>query len=201
MCIESRFLRHPTCLIFAHVVWWSRSLWEARTTRRRRPGRWLTLGYITLVGIFLKKKMWWTIRRWCWRWHQNFFIFTTCLTTLNTFVMVVNHTVDAKHNMEKKTREAGRISWCITSVVFPFSETKTVTAVSLEYKVNRCLLRYSLHVTTTNQPTNRAPDKPEMPCPKCPKMPILSQIWSFLGKNPSFYWRTQNFWYPHKWKT
>ena len=44
------------------------------------------------------------LRRWCLA--SKFFIFSICLTTLNTFVMVVNHTVDAKHNMEKKTREA-----------------------------------------------------------------------------------------------
>ena len=67
-----------------------------------------------------------------WRWclASNFFIFLTYLTTLITCVMVVNDTMNAKHNMEKKTREAGRKSWCITSVVFPFSETGTVTAVS-----------------------------------------------------------------------
>ena len=52
MFIKSPFLRYPTCLIFAHVVWWSTALWTARTTRRRRPGRSLTLGYITSVGNF-----------------------------------------------------------------------------------------------------------------------------------------------------
>ena len=36
--------------------------------------------------------------------------------------------------------------------------------------------------TTTNQPTNRAPNEPACPGPNWPKMPILGQIWSFLGK-------------------
>ena len=42
MFIKSSFLGYPTCLLFGHVVWWSTSLWTARTTRRRRPGRELT---------------------------------------------------------------------------------------------------------------------------------------------------------------
>ena len=48
-------------------------------------------------------------------------------------------------------------------------------------KVNRCLARYSPHATTTNRPTNRALNKPAWPGPNWPKMPILGQIWSFLG--------------------
>ena len=31
------------------------------------------------------------------------------------------------------------------------------------YKVNRCLARYSPRATTTNQPTNRAPNEPAKP--------------------------------------
>ena len=42
MFFESPFHGYPTCLIFAHVVLWSTALWTARTTRRRRPGRYLT---------------------------------------------------------------------------------------------------------------------------------------------------------------
>ena len=53
-------------------------------------------------------------------------------------------------------------------------------------KVNRCLARYSLRATTTNWPTNRAPKKPAWPGPYQPKMPILGQIWSFLGKKSFF---------------
>ena len=33
------------------------------------------------------------------------------------------------------------------------------------YKVNRCLARYSPRATTTNQPTNRALNKPAWPGP------------------------------------
>ena len=53
-------------------------------------------------------------------------------------------------------------------------------------KVNRCLARYSPRATTTNWPTNRAPKKPAWPGPNLPKMPILGQIWSFLGKKSFF---------------
>ena len=52
MFFESPFHGYPTCLIFAHVVSWSTALWMARTTRRRRPGRYLTLECITSVEIF-----------------------------------------------------------------------------------------------------------------------------------------------------
>ena len=52
MFFESPFHGYPTCLTFDHVVWWSTALWTARTTRRRRPGRYLTLECITSVEIF-----------------------------------------------------------------------------------------------------------------------------------------------------
>ena len=55
MFIESHFLGYPTCPLFAHVAWWSTALWTARTTRRRRPGRYLTLECITSVEIFFYK--------------------------------------------------------------------------------------------------------------------------------------------------
>ena len=38
----------------------------------------------------------------------------------------------------------------------------------------------------TNRPTNRAPIKPAWPGPNWPKMPILGQIWTFLGKKSFF---------------
>ena len=50
--IKSPFFGYPTCLLFAHLVWWSTALWTARTTRRRRPGRSLTLWCITSAGNF-----------------------------------------------------------------------------------------------------------------------------------------------------
>ena len=53
-------------------------------------------------------------------------------------------------------------------------------------KVNRCLARYSPRATTTNRRTNRALNKPAWPGPYQPKMPILGQIWSFLGKKSFF---------------
>ena len=54
-------------------------------------------------------------------------------------------------------------------------------------KVNRCLARYSPRAATTNWPTNRALNKPAWPGPNWPKMPILGQIWSFLGKKSFFF--------------
>ena len=54
------------------------------------------------------------------------------------------------------------------------------------YKVNRCLARYRPRATTTNRFTNRAPNKPALHGPNWPKMPILGQIWSFLGKKSFF---------------
>ena len=56
------------------------------------------------------------------------------------------------------------------------------TACPLKHKVNRCLARYSPRATTNNRPTNRAPNKTAWPGPNWPKMPILGQIWSFLGQ-------------------
>ena len=53
-------------------------------------------------------------------------------------------------------------------------------------KVNRCLARYSPRPTTTNWPTNRAPNMPAWPGPNWPKMPFSGQIWSFLGKKSFF---------------
>ena len=52
MFIEGPFLGHSTCLFFGHVVWWSTAVWTATTTRRRRPGRSLTMGFVTSVEIF-----------------------------------------------------------------------------------------------------------------------------------------------------
>ena len=50
-------------------------------------------------------------------------------------------------------------------------------------KVNRCLARYSPCATTTNQPTNRAPNEPAKNEQKC-------QFWAkfgrFRAKNPNF---------------
>ena len=47
---------------------------------------------------------------------------------------------------------------------------------SILNKVNICLARYSPRAKTTNQPTNRAPNKTAWPGPNWPKMPILGQI-------------------------
>ena len=52
MFIEGHFYGYLTYLVFAHVVWWLRALWTARTTRRTRPGSLLTWGCITSVEIF-----------------------------------------------------------------------------------------------------------------------------------------------------
>ena len=75
MFIESPFIWYPTCLIFALVVWWSMTSCTARKTSRRRPGRRLTLGYITSVDVFFIgcDRLWW-----CWM-IWEFFINTPYL--------------------------------------------------------------------------------------------------------------------------
>ena len=65
------------------------------------------------------------------------------------------------------------------------------------YKVNRWVARYSPRITTTNQPTNSAPNEPARPI--CAQESIFwGKNWPFLGQNPKIYWRKQKFWYPHK---
>ena len=48
--------------------------------------------------------------------------------------------------------------------------------ISDYYKVDRCPARYSPRATTTNQPTNRAPNEPT-------RKHILGQKWLFLGQS------------------
>ena len=55
MFIESHFYGYPTCLVFAHVVWWLRALWTARTPMRTGPGSLLTWGCIISAEIFFNK--------------------------------------------------------------------------------------------------------------------------------------------------
>ena len=77
-----------------HVSWWSTAMWTATTTRRRRPGRWLTIGCITLVVI----RMWYAVMSgWCWL-ISKFFILSTCLTTLSSCVLMGDDTEDGKDN-------------------------------------------------------------------------------------------------------
>ena len=67
------------------------------------------------------------------------------------------------------------------------------------YKVYRCLARYSPRATTTNQPTNRAPN--ESAGPICAQEIIF---WGtngcFWAKHPNYFEREQKLWYPHIWK-
>ena len=53
-------------------------------------------------------------------------------------------------------------------------------------KVNRCLARYSPHATTTNQPTNRAPNEPARPM--WSRKHILGQKRLLLGQTSYFFW-------------
>ena len=64
----------------------------------------------------------------------------------------------------------------------PMSDARFADSKITIHKVNRCLARYSPRATTTNRPINRALNKPAWPSPYQPKIPILGQIWSFLGK-------------------
>ena len=57
MLSENLSIGYHTCLLFAHVGWWSTALWTARTTWTRRLGRSLTLWCITLVGILVNYRV------------------------------------------------------------------------------------------------------------------------------------------------
>ena len=64
MLLENLFIEYPTCLLFAHVVWWWTALWTAGTTRRRRPGRSLIFVCITSNIHQLKfssTRMWYAV--------------------------------------------------------------------------------------------------------------------------------------------
>ena len=56
--------------------------------------------------------------------------------------------------------------------------------LSYLYKVNRCLARYSPSATTTNRPSNRAPNKPAWPGPNWPKCQFWAKFGRFWAKNP-----------------
>ena len=58
MFFESPFHGYPTCLIFAHVVSWSTALWTARTTRRRRPGRYQHTSRFKTGCLPLQSHLW-----------------------------------------------------------------------------------------------------------------------------------------------
>ena len=73
--------------------------------------------------------------------------------------------------------------------------------VGIYKKVNRCLARYSPRATTTNRLTNRALNKPAWPGQNWPKMPVLGEIWSFLGKKSFFLQEKSKVLLPTKRKT
>ena len=91
-------------------------------------------------------------------------------------IMVVPRRALFRMNFSKVVRSRSLLGHC----------SENASLVSLRNKVNRCLARYSPRATTTDQPTNRALNKPAWPGPYQPKMPILGQIWSFLGKKSFF---------------
>ena len=70
-------------------------------------------------------------------------------------------------------------------------DNQSIKGVSLSLtKVNRCLARYSLCATTTNQPTNRASNEPARPI--CAQESIFwAKVGSFWAKNLIFYRRKQ----------
>ena len=66
-----------------------------------------------------------------------------------------------------------------------FKQNPQNILTNLQNKVKRCLARYNPRASTTDQPTNRAPNESARP---------------FYAKNPSFYRRKQKYWYPHNGK-
>ena len=57
------------------------------------------------------------------------------------------------------------VFWCHLGVSVNAAFCNLRNSFSNVYKVDRCLARYSPCATTTNQPTNRAPNKPAWPGP------------------------------------
>ena len=99
MFIGSPFLGYPTCLFFAHVVWWSTAVWTATTTRWRRPERSLTMGCITSVEIFQDVKC-------CGDggWHECCLYLSTSLTTLRTWELTLTTSWTAETILRRNNR-------------------------------------------------------------------------------------------------
>ena len=51
----------------------------------------------------------------------------------------------------------------IIHIIYLHARSRYIDHILNMYKVNRCLARYSPRATTTNQPTNRAPNEPARP--------------------------------------
>ena len=76
-----------------------------------------------------------------------------------------------------------------------FSRTMLITCFYLlNDKVNRCLARYSPRATTTNRPTNRAPNKPAWPGPNWPKNANFGPNLVVFGQKILFFtWEIKTF--------
>ena len=117
--------------------------------------------------------------------------------------------VSSMHIAQKqhKTFQGGCIcSWPVSALSFyawcnPESTTgRTIVVMGFRlHKVNRCLARYSLRATTTNRPTNRAPNKPAWP--KLTKNANFGPNLVVFGqKILFFYLRNHKLCYPHNGK-
>merc|ERR1711884_870734 len=77
-----------------------------------------------------------------------------------------------------------------TGLIWEQLSKGTILMHSVLYKVKRCLARYSPRATTTNQPTNRAPNEPARPGKNAnfgPNLVVLGQkILIFTGEIKSF---------------
>ena len=78
-------------------------------------------------------------------------------------------------------------SWMISSSFSVSSHTSMLMINQL--KVDRCLARYSPRTTTTNLPTNRAPNEPARPM--CPRKHIVGQNWLFWAIYPNYLGREE----------
>ena len=93
------------------------------------------------------------------------------------------------------TRVAIELLWQLNGATFKFNKSHSFEFYCCSprgdlNKVNRCLTRYSPRATTTNRPTNRAPNKPAWHGRNWPKMPNLvvfgQKILFFTGEIKSF---------------
>ena len=89
--------------------------------------------------------------------------------------------------------------WIGTSLPFIFLVILSLRPIldckmSYNYKVNRCLARYSPRATTTNQMSRQGMAQNEQKCH------FRAKFGLFWAKNPNFYWRNQKFCHPHNGK-
>ena len=119
----------------------------------------------------------WVAHRWWWWWCAIIIILRSQrLTNDDPTINIIssNTNLDQIHLQNLDLASTSQLNISISN------KFKILTKIQL-HKVNRCLARYSPRASTTNWPTNRAPNMPAWPGPNWPNMPIF-----FTGEIKSF---------------